>query len=77
MATWRFPLLQFWSAEDRVVLSNISWQSGFLLFILRHSFLLGMGLGLDIKWVEVPRSFGSTIAPQNPAARLLGREGGF
>ena len=60
LAAWHFPLSWFWSAEDRVVLSNISWQSGFPLFVLGHFFLLGVGLGLDMKWAEVPRSFGPT-----------------
>ena len=55
----------------------ISWQFGFLLFVLGHFFLLGMDLGLDMKWAGVPKSFGPTIAPQNPAARLLERGGGF
>ena len=77
LATWCFPLPWFWSAEDRVVLGSISWQSGFPLFILGRFFLLGMGLELDMKWAGVPRSFGPTIAPQNPATRLLGRGGGF
>ena len=77
LATWCLPLLWFWSAEDRVVLGSISWQSGFPSFVLGHFFLLGMGLGLDMKWARVPRSFGSTIAPQNHAARLLGWGGGF
>ena len=77
LATWRFPLPWFWSAKDRVVLGSISWQSGFPLFVLEHFFLLGIGLRLDMKWAKVPRSFGPTIAPQNPAARLLEQEGGF
>ena len=47
------------------------------LFILRRFSLLGLGLGLDIKWAGVPRSFGLTIAPQNPAVRLLRWKGGF
>ena len=34
-------------------------------------------LGLILKWVRAPRSFGPTIAPQNPAVRILGREEGF
>ena len=34
-------------------------------------------LGLILIWAGVPRSFGPTIAPQNPAVRLLGRRGGF
>ena len=49
LATWRFPLLWFWFAKDRVVLGNISWQSGFPLFVLKHFFLFGMGLGPDMK----------------------------
>ena len=77
LATWRFPLLWFWSVEDRVGLGSISWRSGFPLFVLGHFFLLGMGLGFDMKWAEVLRSFGLTIAPQNPATRLLKRGGGF
>ena len=47
-ATWR--LLWSWSAEDKVVLGNIFWQSGFPSFVLGHFFLLGVGLGLDMKW---------------------------
>ena len=57
LVTWRFPLSWFWSAEDRVVLDSISWQSGFPLFILGHFFFLGMGLGLDMEWAGVSRSF--------------------
>ena len=75
--TWRFSLPWFWPAEDRVVLGSTIWWSGFPSFVLGHFFLLGMGLGLDIKWVRVPRSFGPTIAPQNPAVQILGRGGGF
>ena len=77
LATWRFPIPWFWSAEDKVVLGSISWQSRFPLFILGHFFLLGMGLELNMKWAEIPRSFAPTIALQNLAARLLGRGGGF
>ena len=65
LATWCFHLPWFWSAEDRVVLDNISWQSGFPLFVLEHFFLLGMGLGLDMKWVGVSRSFGPTLLIYN------------
>ena len=50
LAMWCLPLLWFWSAEDRVILGSISWQSGFPSFILGHFFLLGMGLVLDMKW---------------------------
>ena len=68
-----------WSrlAEDRIVLSDVSWQFGLSLFILGRFFLLGMGLGLCIKWVRVAEFFDPTIAPQNPAVRLLGRRWGF
>ena len=75
--TWCFSLPWFWPAEDRVVLGSTIWWSGFPSFVLGHFFLLGMGLGLDIKWARVPRSFGPTIAPQNPAVQILGRGGGF
>ena len=61
LATWCFPLPWFWSTEDRVVLGSISWQSRFHLFVLEHFFLLGIGLGLDMKWTGVLRSFGPTI----------------
>ena len=60
LVAWRFPLPWFWSVEDRVVLGSISWQSGFSLFVLGHFFLLGMGLGLDMKWARVVKSFGPT-----------------
>ena len=61
LVAWRFPLPWFWSVEDRVVLGSISWQSGFPLFLLEHFFLLGVGLGLNMKWAGVPKSFGPTI----------------
>ena len=56
LAMWRLPLLWFWSAEDKVVLGSIFWQSGFTSFVLGHFFLLGVGLGLDMEWAEVSRS---------------------
>ena len=59
-ATWRVSLPWFWPAEERVVLGSTIWWSGFSSFVLGHFFLLGMGLGLDIKWAGVPRSFGPT-----------------
>ena len=61
LVAWRFPLPWFWSVEDGVILGSISWQSRFPLFVLKHFFLLGMGLGLDMKWAGVPRSFGPTL----------------
>ena len=77
LVAWLFLLTWFFSAEDRVVLGNISWQSGFSLFVLGHFFLFGMGHGFDMKWAGLAKSFGPTIALQNPAVRLLGRRGGF
>ena len=38
---------------------------------------LAWALGLILKWAGVPRSFGPTISPQNPAVRILGQGGGF
>ena len=61
LATLHFPLPWFWSAEDRVVFDSISWQFGFPLFVLGHFFLLGMSLGLDMKWAGVAKFFGLTI----------------
>ena len=74
LEAWHFPLPWFWFAEDRVVLGSISGQSGFPLFILGHFFLLDVGLGLDMKWVGFPKSFGPTIyikqAKLKPKLRL-------
>ena len=70
-----FPWSQF--AEDRIVLGNVSWKFGPSSFILGHFFFLDMCLGLDVKWAEVAKFFGPTIAPQNPTVRLLERGGGF
>ena len=64
-------------AEDRIVLGNVSWQFGPSSFVFGHFFLLGVGLGLDMKWAGFAKFFGPTITPQNLAVRLLGREGGF
>ena len=65
--TWRVPFPLFWPAEERVILGSTIWWSEFPSFVLGYFFLLGVGLGLDIKWAGVPKSFGPTIAPQNPA----------
>ena len=56
-----------------MVLDDASQQLGPSLLILGHFFFLGVGLGLDTKWAGLAKSFGPTIAPQNPAVRLLGR----
>ena len=44
-----------------VVLGSTIWRSGFSLFVLRHFLLLGVGLGLDMKWAGVAKSLGPTI----------------
>ena len=69
------PWSQF--AENKIVLGNIFWQFGPSSFILGHFFLLGVGLRLDMEWAEVAKFFSPTIAPQNPAIRLLMRGGRF
>ena len=43
-------------------LDNISWQFEPSSFILEHFFLLGVGLGLAMKWAGITRF----LAPQNP-----------
>ena len=64
----RLPLvachfLPLWSRfiENKIALDNVSWQFGPSSFVLRHFFLLGMGLRLDMKWARVAKSFGPTI----------------
>ena len=57
----RFFLSRSQFAENRIVLSNASWQFGPSSFVLRHFFLLDVGLGLDMKWVEVAKFFGPTV----------------
>jgi len=64
-------------AEDRVVLGDVSWQLGLSLFILGHFFLLSVGIRLSVRWAGVAKFFEPTIAPQNPAIRLLSWRGGF
>ena len=49
-------------AEDRIILGDVSWQFGHFSFVLRHFFLLGVGLELDMKWVGVAKFFGPTIS---------------
>ena len=49
----------------------------FFLFVLGHSFLLGVGFGLSMRWAGVVKFFDPTITPQNPAVRLLRWRGGF
>ena len=68
-----------WSrfAKNRIVLGNVSWQFRPSSFVLGHFFLLGVSLGLDMKWARVAKFFGPTITPQNPAVRLLEQGGRF
>ena len=64
--------LEIWDAESRIVLGNVSRLFGLSLFVLGHFSLLGVGLGLSIKWAEVAKFFGPTIAPQNSTVQLFG-----
>ena len=57
----RSSLLGSGLAEDRIVLGDVSGPLGLSLFILGHSFLLDMGLGLSMRWAEVVRFFDPTI----------------
>ena len=51
-----------WSrfVENWIVLGNVSYQFGPSSFVLGHFSLLGVGLGLDMKWVEVAKFFDPT-----------------
>ena len=69
----RSSLLGSGLAEDRIVLGDVSRPFGLSSFVLSHFFLLGVGLGLSIKWVGVVKFFDPIIAPQNPAIQLLER----
>ena len=73
--TLLFPL-KSWSAEDRVILGCSPRHFGLSPFVLgkyppRHGPRALIERGPDHKFP------GPTIAPQNPAIRLLGRIGGF
>ena len=60
-----------------MVLSDASQQLGPSLLTLGRFLFLDVGLGLDMKWAGLAKSFGPTITPQNPVVRLLGWRGGF
>ena len=47
-------------AKDRIVLGDVSGPLGLSLFVLGHSFLLGMGLGLRMRWAGVVKFFDPT-----------------
>ena len=49
---------RIWDAENKIVLGNVSRLFGFSLFVLDHFSLLGVGLGLSIKWAGVVKFFG-------------------
>ena len=57
----RSSLLGSGLAENRMVLDNVSRQFGLSSFLLRHFFLLGVGLGLSIRWVEIVKFFDPII----------------
>ena len=66
---------RIWDAESRIVLGNVSRLFGLSLFVLGHSSLLGVGLGLSIKRVGVVKFFGPTLVnPQINAGYLFKRD---
>ena len=67
-----FLLLWPWLAEDRMVLGDDSQQLGPSLLILGRFFFLGVGLGLDMKWVrlcQILRPHNSPLKSCCPAPR--------
>ena len=56
----RSSLLGSGLAEDIIVLGDVSGSLGLSLFVLGHSFLLGVGLGLSVRWAEVVKFFDPT-----------------
>ena len=60
MTACHLSLLRSWLVEDRIVLDDVSWHFGLLLTILGHFLLLGVGLGLGVKWAGVVKSFDPT-----------------
>ena len=62
----RSSLLGSRLAKDRIVLGDVSRPLGLSLFVLGHSFLLGVGLGFSMRWDGVVKSFDPTIRyPKN------------
>ena len=53
-------LLGFGLAEDTIVLGDVSGPFGPSLFVLGHFFLLGVGLGLSMRWAGVVKFFDPT-----------------
>ena len=56
----RSSFLWFPLAEDRIVLSDVSWQVGLFLFIIGRFFLLDMDLRPCMKWVGAAEFFDPT-----------------
>ena len=54
-------LLGYGLAEDRIVLGYVSGPPRLSLFVLGHFFLLGVGLGLSIRWAGVAKFFDPTM----------------
>ena len=47
--------------ENKIVFGDVSRQFGLSLFVFGHFFLLGIGVGLSIKWAGVAEFFDPTI----------------
>ena len=58
----RSSLLGYGLAEDRIVLGYIFGPLGLSLFVLGHFFLLGVSLGLSMRWAGVVKFFDPTEA---------------
>ena len=56
----RSSFSRFRLAEDKIVLNDVSWQLGLSLLILGCFFLLGVGLGLCMKWARDAEFFDPT-----------------
>ena len=61
-----FSLLGIWDAEGRIVLGNVSRPFRLSLSVLGYFFLLGVGLGLSIKWAGVVKFFDPTLFITKP-----------
>ena len=48
-------------SKDRIVLGDVSGPLGLSLFVIGHYFLLGVGLGLSMRWTGVVKFFDPTI----------------
>ena len=76
---WRTALSSQGTSSPRTWCSSVISPSRFgpsLVILGRLSLRLGPW-AYHSKWAGIPRSFGPTIAPQNPVVRNLGRGVGF